>query len=176
MPLARDPGATSYARGMAIPEFLRELRETIGHHPLFLPGVNAVVLDDEQRVLLVRRADDGRWTLVGGIPEPGEQPAEAMVREILEETAVHAVAERILSVVTEPLTAYPNGDQVQFFSVTFRCRATGGHARVNDDESTEVGWFAPDALPPLSDLCRSRVKLALDGDAGTATWFEPAST
>lgn len=158
---------------MAIPEYLRVLRATIGHHPLFLPGVNAVVFDDEQRILLVRRADDGRWTLVGGIPEPGEQPGTAMVREILEETAVHAVAERILCVLTEPPITYPNGDQVQFVSTTFRCRATGGQARANDDESTDVGWFAPDALPPLSDLCLTRVKLALAGD--DVTWFEAAS-
>ncbi|MDI5966719.1 NUDIX domain-containing protein [Streptomyces sp. SL13] len=157
---------------MAIPEFLRELREMIGHHPLFLPGVNAVVLDDRQRVLLVRRSDNGCWTLVGGIPEPGEQPAEAMVREIHEETAVHAVAERIACVLTEDPIAYPNGDRVQFVSTTFRCRAVGGEAQVNDDESTDVGWFALDALPPLSDLCLTRIKLALTDDP--VTWFEPA--
>ncbi len=158
---------------MAIPEYLRVLRQTIGHHPLFLPGVNAVVLDDRERVLLVRRSDDGCWTIVGGIPEPGEQPAAAMVREIEEETGVHAVAEHLVCVLTEDPITYPNGDQVQFVSTTFRCRATGGTARVNDDESTEVGWFGPDELPPLNDITLTRIKLALSG--GTTTWFEPAA-
>ncbi len=153
---------------MAIPDFLRELRESVGQRLLFLPGVNAVVLDDRRRVLLVRRSDDGRWTIVGGIPEPGEQPAQAIVREIHEETAVHAVPERVVSVYTEQPTAYPHGDQVQFVSITFRCRAVGGEAQVNDDESTEVGWFALDRLPPLGDGCRSRIELAL---ADEPTWF-----
>ena len=40
-----------------------------------LPGVSAVVFDDEGRVLLGRRADTGKWSVIGGIPEPGEQPA-----------------------------------------------------------------------------------------------------
>ncbi|MBY8885647.1 NUDIX domain-containing protein [Streptomyces sp. PTM05] len=154
---------------MAIPEFLRDLRETVGRRLLCLPGVNAVVLDDEQRVLLVRRSDDGRWTIVGGIPEPGEQPAQAMVREIYEETAVRAVVERVVAVYAEPPITYPHGDQVQFMSTTFRCRAVGGEARVNDDESTEVGWFALDELPALSARGVARIKLAL---ADGPTWFE----
>ena len=154
---------------MAIPEFLRELREKIGTDLLYLPGVNAVVLDDRQRVLLVRRADDGRWTIVGGIPEPGEQPAQAAVREIFEETGVHAVAETIVCVVAEQPLVYPHGDQVQFMSTTFRCRAVGGQARVNDDESTEVGWFAVDDMPRLGPEDTERVARAL---AGGPTWFE----
>jgi ADP-ribose pyrophosphatase YjhB (NUDIX family) len=154
---------------MAIPEFLRDLRATIGQRLLFLPGVNAVVLDEQRRVLLVRRADDGRWTIIGGIPEPGEQPAEAVVREIYEETAVQAVPERVVSVYADEMTVYPHGDQVQFMTTTFRCRAVGGEAKVNDDESSEVGWFALDELPPLGQSCRGRIDLALAEDA--PTWF-----
>ncbi|MFD9691906.1 hypothetical protein ACFWXO_39795, partial [Kitasatospora sp. NPDC059088] len=36
--------------------------------------------------------------------------------------------------------------------LTFRCRAVGGEARVNDDESLEVGWFGLDELPPIGDI------------------------
>lgn len=157
---------------MPIPDFLRELRATVGNHLLFLPGVVAVVFDDEGRLLLGRRADNGRWALVSGIPDPGEQPAETAVREIHEETAVHAVAERIIAVRTGPPVEYPNGDRSQFIDIVLRCRAVGGEARVNDDESLEVGWFALDALPEISELARTWIKLALtDGP----TYFEPAA-
>ncbi len=153
---------------MAIPEFLRDLREIIGQRLVFLPGVNAVVFDDQERVLLVRRSDDGRWTIIGGIPEPGEQPAETAVREIREETAVLAVPERVVSIFSEEPTAYPHGDQVQFMTITFRCRAVGGTARVNDEESTEVGWFALDDLPPLGDGCLGRIEMAR---SDAPAWF-----
>ena len=157
---------------MAIPEFLRELRETVGRRLLFLPAVTAVVFDDRRRVLLVRRADDGRWTLVGGIPEPGEEPAAAVVREGYEETAVTAVPERVAGVDAGEPVVYPHGDVAQYLTVTFRCRAAGGEARVNDDESTEVGWFALDELPPLGAPCRARLQQALDDGP---TWFAAPS-
>ncbi|MGP3968365.1 NUDIX hydrolase [Streptomyces sp. 6N223] len=156
---------------MTTPGFIRELRENIGHQLLFLPGVSAVVLDDEDRVLLARRADDGRWSIIGGIPEPGEQPAEAAVREVHEETAVRCVPDRVLLVQTLQPVRYPNGDQCQYMDTCLRCRAVGGEARVNDDESVEVGWFALDDLPPLREFALTRIKLAT---TDAPTWFEPA--
>ncbi|MFC9794772.1 NUDIX domain-containing protein [Streptomyces sp. NPDC127584] len=159
---------------MATPDFIRALRETVGHQLLFLPGVSAVVFDDRGRVLLGRRADNGRWSIVGGIVEPGEQPADCAVREVFEETAVHCEAERIVLVETlrEPVV-YPNGDQCQFLDVTFRCRAVGGDARVNDDESLEVGWFDMDDLPELHRFSLTRIERAR---ADEPTWFRTTAT
>jgi 8-oxo-dGTP pyrophosphatase MutT (NUDIX family) len=134
---------------MTTPKFILELRSKIGHDPLWLPGITAVVLDEEERVLLVRRADDGRWTLIAGVLEPGEEPALAMLREIQEETGVEAEVERLVSIEAMPPAAYPNGDQVQFLDLCFRCRPLSGEARVNDDESLEVGWFSLDAMPEI---------------------------
>ncbi|WP_330237781.1 NUDIX hydrolase [Streptomyces sp. NBC_00525] len=157
---------------MAIPDFIREIRATAGQQLLLLPGVTAVVFDDEGRVLLGRRADTGEWSVIGGICEPGEQPATTAEREVYEETAVRCVAERVVLTQALPPVRYENGDRCQFLDVTFRCRATGGTARVNDDESLEVGWFPVDALPDLADFALLRIKQALtDGP----TWFEPTA-
>jgi len=131
------------------PKFILELRSKIGHDPLWLPGITAVVLNEHEQVLLVRRADDGRWTLIAGVLEPGEEPALAILREIQEETGVEAEVERLVSFETMPPSAYPNGDQVQFLDLCFRCRPVSGEARVNDDESMEVGWFPLDAMPDI---------------------------
>lgn len=93
------------------------------------------------------------------------------VREVYEETGVHCVAERVvLTQMLDPVQ-YANGDRCQFLDVTFRCRATGGEARVNDDESLEVGWFPVDALPPLNEFGLLRIKQSLTDEP---TWFEPA--
>ncbi|MFH9012046.1 NUDIX hydrolase [Streptomyces sp. NPDC017943] len=157
---------------MATPDFIRTLRASAGHQLLWLPGVTALVLDDEGRVLLNRRADTRRWSVLGGIPDPGEQPAACAVREVYEETGVHCVAERVVLVQALQPVTYGNGDICQYMDITFRCRAVGGEARVNDDESLDVAWFALDALPALDEFGLFRIKQALsDGP----TWFEPTS-
>ncbi|MET9450952.1 NUDIX hydrolase [Streptomyces cinerochromogenes] len=155
---------------MAIPEFIRTLRASAGRQLLWLPGVTAIVFDDEGRVLLGRRTDTREWAVLAGIPEPGEQPAACAVREVFEETAVHCVAERVVLIqALEPVT-YPNGDTCQYMDITIRCRAVGGEARVNDDESLEVGWFTVDALPELHESAVFRIKQAM---SEAPTWFDP---
>ncbi|WP_377272560.1 NUDIX domain-containing protein [Peterkaempfera sp. SMS 1(5)a] len=149
---------------MAIPEFLRDLRSVVGTRPLWLSGVTAVVLDDQGRVLLGRRADTGDWSVITGILDPGEEPADGAVRECWEETGVEVVPERITSVTVSRMLEYPNGDRSQYVEITFLCRAVGGEARVNDDESLEVGWFAPDALPELGESATRRLTHALSGN------------
>ncbi|WP_077799465.1 NUDIX domain-containing protein [Streptomyces sp. JHA26] len=158
---------------MPTPDFIRDLRASAGHQLLWLPGVTAVVLDEEGRVLLGRRADNRRWSLIGGIPEPGEQPAACAVREVEEETAVRCVVERLVLVQALDPVTYQNGDVCQFMDVTFRCRAVAGEARVNDDESLDVGWFAVDALPDLGEFGRFRIKQAL---SDAPTWFDPTGS
>ncbi|MFL5994710.1 MAG: NUDIX hydrolase [Streptomyces sp.] len=158
---------------MATPDFIRTLRRSIGHELLWLPGVSAVVLDDDGRVLLHRRSDTGKWSVIGGIPEPGEQPAACAVREVEEETGVHCVVEQVIVVQALKPVTYVNGDICQFMDIAFRCRAVGGEARVNDDESLEVGWFAVDALPELNEFGLQRIKQAL---TDAPTWFEATSS
>ncbi|MEV4432705.1 NUDIX domain-containing protein [Streptomyces sp. NPDC049555] len=154
---------------MPVPEYIRDLRTAVGGRLLWLPGVSAIVLNDEGHVLLGRRADLGMWSIIGGIPDPGEQPAAAVVREVYEETAVHCVPEKVLLVEALHKVVYPNGDICQFMDICFRCRAVGGRARVNDDESLEVGWFEADALPDLEPFAVARIKQATEDGP---TWFE----
>jgi 8-oxo-dGTP pyrophosphatase MutT (NUDIX family) len=156
--------------GVPIPQFVLELRAKLGHHPLHLPGVTAVVLDEENRVLLVQRADTHRWALIDGCLEPGEQPAAGAVREVHEETAVRVDVDRLLSVTALPLMTFPNGDQTYWMNITFRCRPTCGQARVNDDESIGVGWFALDALPDVEGRHQQAIQDALD-PAGPARYL-----
>ncbi|MEU1000112.1 NUDIX hydrolase [Streptomyces tibetensis] len=158
---------------MATPDFIRTLRASAGQQLLWLPGVTALVFDDEGRVLLNRRADTRKWSVLAGIPDPGEQPAACAVREVYEETAVRCVAERVVGVeALEPVT-YENGDTCQFMDITFRCRAVGGEARVNDDESLDVAWFDVDALPDLGQFSLHRIKQAL---SDAPTWFDPTAS
>jgi ADP-ribose pyrophosphatase YjhB (NUDIX family) len=159
---------------MAIPDFVVELRASIGHAPLPLNGVIAVVLDEHDRVLMVRRSDTHDWALVTGCLEPGEQPAAGAVREVLEETGVEVAVERLLSVEALDLSVAPNGDQVYWLAIGLQCRVVGGAARVNDDESIDVGWFEPDAVPDLAPHQARCLQLAVTDD--TDAWIAGRST
>lgn len=58
-------------------------------------GVAAAVFDEDERLLLVKRSDDGHWGLVSGWVEPGEHPSVAMLREVEEEVGCQVVADRL---------------------------------------------------------------------------------
>ena len=148
--------------------YVRKLRALVGHDLLMFPTVTAVVLNDDGEILLGQRSDNHRWSLIAGMIDPGEQPAEAAVREVHEETGVLVRVDRLAGVALHEVT-YPNGDLCHMVNTWFRCRALGGEARVNDDESIAVGWFAPDALPDLSPYAMLRIRTALDEDA--PAWF-----
>ena len=154
---------------MPVADFILRIREKIGHDRLWLPGVSAVVFNDAGEILLGQRADFGYWSIIAGVPEPEEEPAAAIVREVWEETGVDVVPERISSVTVTPEVVYPNGDACTYLNVTFRCRAVGGVARVNDDESLAVGWFALDRLPALKEQTRMRIERALAPEG--PAWF-----
>lgn len=134
------------------------------------PTVSAVIFNDRGEILLHQRSDTARWTLVAGIMDPGEQPADALVREVREETGVEVVIERLAGVQLHEIT-YPNGDQCQMVNTWFRCRLLGGEARVNDSESLAVGWFPLDGLPELNPFALHRIDTARapEGPAWFAT-------
>jgi 8-oxo-dGTP pyrophosphatase MutT (NUDIX family) len=91
------------------------------------------------------------------------------VREIFEETGVHAAVERVLAVEATRRIEYPNGDRSVYLDVAFVCRPTGGTARVNDDESVDVGWFPLRELPALSARQTTCVRHYLEGHE--SAWF-----
>jgi len=146
-----------------IPEFIVDVRRMIGTHPLWLPGVTAVVRRGEE-LLLVRRADNDEWAPVTGIVDPGEEPAVAARREALEETGVVVRVDRLAGVMVVPEVVYPNGDRASYLDVTFACTWLSGEAHVADDESTDVRWWPVDALPPMRPEFLERIDSALSGE------------
>ena len=153
---------------MPIPDFILEIRELIGHHPLWLPGVTAVVRRGDQ-LLLVQRSDNGAWTPVTGIPEPGEEPAAAALREVLEETGVTARVDRLASTWVHGPITHANGDLATYLDLTFTCTWFDGEAHVADDESRDVAWVRRDDLAErgLSDEMLRRIDAALSGEIAT---------
>ena len=115
-------------------------------------------------VLLGRRSDNGALTPVTGIVDPGEEPADAAVREALEEAGVVVRADRLTWVHQIPRVTYDNGDQSDYLDLTFRCEWASGDPVPVDGEMTEVGWhpLAELAAAGVDDDMRARIASALD--------------
>ncbi|MFD4246477.1 NUDIX hydrolase [Streptomyces sp. NPDC058525] len=125
-----------------------------------VPAASAVVVDDDGRVLLQRRTDNGMWALPGGKMELGESIGDCAVRETFEETGITVEITGIVGTYTDPghVFAYDDGEVRQEFSICLTARPIGGSLRVSD-ESFEVAWFAPDAVDglPMVPSIRKRI-------------------
>ena len=151
---------------MSTPDFVIDLRRHIGSAPLWLPGATAVIRSlDRSQVLLVRRADNGAWTPVTGIVDPGEHPARTAVREAAEEADVIIRVDRLALVGVSAMVTYANGDQARYLDHTFSCTYLSGDPHPADGENTEVRWFPVDSLPPMQPHMLERLDAALSEEA-----------
>jgi 8-oxo-dGTP pyrophosphatase MutT (NUDIX family) len=130
-----------------------------------------VVIRD-QRVLLVQRSDNLAWTPVTGIVEPGENPADCAVREVLEETGVHVVPRRLALVQVLRPIVHANGDHAQYLDLVFRMDWVSGEPFPADDENLDVRWVAFAEMPEMSANMRRRIDLASDDNLSAPTIFD----
>ena len=129
--------------------YLESLRSRVGSQPILLPGVRAIILDKREGVLLQRRTDMALWGLPSGSVELDETAFEALAREVREETGVEvgqAEPMALYSGLNQRFT-YPNGDEIQCFSVAFIVREWTGVPRADGVEGSEVRFWPLDGLP-----------------------------
>jgi len=133
---------------MPMSDYMRSLRASVGPRLLQVPSVSIVVRDDEDRVLLVRHENDGRWMTPGGAVEPAEIPAEAAVREMWEETGLLVEPTRVLGVYGGPefIVKYRNGDRTSYMMVVFEARRLSGTARPDGVETLDLRYFSFDEV------------------------------
>jgi len=137
---------------MPISEYLRAVRARMGHALLLVPSVTGLVLDDAGRVLLVRHSNGGVWVAPGGAVDPDERPADAVVREVREETGlrVDPTALRGLFGGPEFRVRYANGDETAYVMAVYECRRLDGELQADGVEILDVRWFEPEELEGLA--------------------------
>ncbi len=114
-------------------------------------GVAVVIFDEENRVLLQKRADVGLWGIPSGHIERGETVCNAAIREVKEETNLDIRILKLIGVYSDPhsqVFAYPNGKIVHFITTCFLAEITGGELTCNSSESLEIKFFGQWELPP----------------------------
>ena len=145
------------------------VEERVGRRGQLSLATTAVAFDADDRLLLVQRRDNGLWALPGGIMQPGETVAEAVAREVREETGFQVVPVHLIGVYSDPdlLVSYPDGTKHHPVVLCFRCEIRGGSADTGE-ETLDVGFFTLDDLPPLVPQHRQRLH---DATAGVPAAF-----
>ncbi|MFI0894848.1 NUDIX domain-containing protein [Streptomyces sp. NPDC020983] len=133
-----------------------------------VPSANVIVTDDEGRILMIRRSDNGNWAVPGGAMDMGESLAQTGVRETLEETGIHCEITGLVGIYTDPrhVIHYTSNDEVrQEFSVVYTARYVSGEPTPSD-ESREVVWVPRDEVGDLKmhRSMRQRVEAYLRGE------------
>jgi ADP-ribose pyrophosphatase YjhB (NUDIX family) len=156
---------------------VRRLREAIGSELLVLPSATGIVFDDRGRILLVRQTESGLWSVPGGTIDPGETPADAVVREVWEETGLHTAPVRILGVYGGPtcLVTYANGDRTEYVMTAFECEVRGGTLRAVSDETMGSAFVAAEDLSRYRTSSWVRHVLPSLYDRSRSGYFEPPS-
>jgi ADP-ribose pyrophosphatase YjhB (NUDIX family) len=111
-------------------------------------GAAILIVDGQNRLLLMKRSDSGSWGPPGGATEPGEVVEQAARRETLEETGLQVGAMSLFGVFSGPelYYKYPNGDEVYNVTIVYLSRDVSGEVRLNS-EHTEWRWFTTDEIP-----------------------------
>ena len=135
--------------------------ERVGKLGTLAIGCSAAIFDPaQQRILLARRADNGRWTLPGGYMEAGESVAEACAREVWEETGLHVQVGQLIAVYSTPhmLLEYEDGNRYQLVVLHFLAEAVDGELSISN-ETTEIEYFAYTDIARLetSEFDRQRI-------------------
>lgn len=132
-----------------MPDYIRQLRARIGNMKIVIPGVRGLLFDDDGRLLLQKRGDFLNWGLPAGVVDVGDSALEALRREVQEETGIEVLRAAPFGLYSDPKysVTYPNGDEVQTFTVAFLVREWSGTLEVDGVEAIDAGFFSLDDLP-----------------------------
>lgn len=129
--------------------YILGLRELVGHRPLLQVGASIIIEDAKGRILLEKRTDNLCWGYPGGSVELDERVEDAARRELREETGLIAGHMELFGVFSgrETHYIYPNGDEVSNVDIVFLCKDVTGTVVLQEDEISELRYFAWDELP-----------------------------
>ncbi|GAB2564872.1 NUDIX domain-containing protein [Gracilibacillus alcaliphilus] len=137
---------------MAISNYYKNIRNKLGSDLILMPSVAAIIRNQDDHILFQYPKGSDFWSLPAGAIEPGETPAQAVIREVYEETALTIRPDHLLGVFggEDFRFTYPNGDQVEYNIFVFACTIISGELSLNDDESVQLRFYPEESKPALA--------------------------
>ena len=134
--------------------------ERIGSQGRIRLGCSAAIFDEQRRVLLTKRLDNGQWCLPGGAMDSGESAAEACIREVWEETGLHVRVKRLVGVYSDPnqLVIYPDGNKAFVVALSFEAEIVGGELGLSN-ETTDAGFFSVAEMDAMTMLGNHKLRV-----------------
>ena len=123
-------------------------------------GCSAAIFDEQGRIFLTRRTDNGQWCLPGGRMESGESVTEACEREVWEETGLRVGVKRLVGVYSHPdqLVIYPDGNKAHIVALHFEAEIISGQPALSN-ETTDFGYFTMEEMQGLDFLGRHKERI-----------------
>lgn len=131
-------------------DYVKYIRDRVGHDPINLTGVNVLIINKDNKVLLQRRGTfPYKWGLVGGITELGEALEDTAIREVKEESGLDIKDLNLLGTTSGKncYIDFPNGDKAYFLTVGYFTKNFSGTLKIDDLETKELKFFSYEELP-----------------------------
>lgn len=131
-------------------DYVKYIRERVGHDSINLTGVNVLIINKDNQILLQRRGTfPYKWGLIGGITELGEALEDTAVREAKEETGLDINELNLLGTTSgeDCFIEFPHGDKAFFITIGYVCKSFSGEFNIDNFETKELRFFSYDKLP-----------------------------
>ena len=140
-------------------DYLKELREKVGHMPLVLPHSVVILFNDKGEVLLEERSDDGYFDFPGGGIDLKESGEEAAKRELLEETGLIADKLTLFNVYTGEITKYVyfNGDVIYGVDLVYLCDQWHGELIPQKEEVKSLRFYSLQNMPEKMSIRNKQI-------------------
>lgn len=135
--------------------YIKKIREKLGHDSFIHPAARIIIENEKNEILFIQKAANGNLGIPAGAFEENESIIDCIKREVLEETGLSITNPQVIGIKSNPQTEkvkYPNGDQIQYFTVEFYTTDFSGELKTNDpDEIKSVHFLAFDQFHQLPD-------------------------
>ncbi|MBC9874132.1 NUDIX hydrolase [Macrococcoides bohemicum] len=148
--------------------YIQKMRQHVGDDCLIVIGAG-VIIEQDEKILLEQRADNGLWGIPGGLIEIGEKVKDAAIREVTEETGLIPKEVALFGIYSgaDYIVTYPNGDEVYSVSIIFYTKQFDGELTISD-ESKQLRFVSREEMkdveinPPHKEFVSDWVEGKMD--------------